>query len=751
MSSYLKISAFRVVAVTVPMSMSMILACSQGADFTGQSNAAIASAPDCRLDLSNSQIELGQSVQATLHTSATSLIKAMLNNIDVRVGDAVNFTPKNSGQFEIVGVVQNLAGSQSCKSVVEVSQPDNTQPVIPPSCAIRAVRQSPSSTFCNVTITSSGGTITADPELQGVTLKKISPMQWSGIATCDSAGRILTAEIKGANKLSGQCSVNVGAIQATACNINLSKTSITIGQSFTASVESIGGPVDQAFLNNSPVNVSQMVSFTPNNVGVFQLQASLRNASGLNTCTSSVNVAAAPLPIVVPPNCAISAVRQSPGSTSCNVMITSTGGPIIGDPSLNSLTPVTKSATGWTTSSLCSAAGQTITATVTGDNNTSRQCSVNVGAIQATACNINLSKTSITIGQSFTASVESIGGPVDQAFLNNSPVNVSQMVSFTPNNVGVFQLQASLRNASGLNTCTSSVNVAAAPLPIVVPPNCAISAVRQSPGSTSCNVMITSTGGPIIGDPSLNSLTPVTKSATGWTTSSLCSAAGQTITATVTGDNNTSKQCSVTVPAAVCTADLSYNPQQVDCTIKVADTESIWSHAGLPWTKFIDSFKDKEASWISPLQRVTTFGRVYCPFVPQAEKLIYVSHVDIAVDGDYVFESIVDDTGYLRLWKNADPDQEVLLMPGNNANPVSAGWAKIGLTAGRYSIIVDALDVGRAATGMVMSIKGADGTVLKRSTNDGSWCIFRVASIEDVKAYVPKAAACRACFNGGAN
>ena len=582
MSSYLKISAFRVVAVTVPMSMSMILACSQGADFTGQSNAAIASAPDCRLDLSNSQIELGQSVQATLHTSATSLIKAMLNNIDVRVGDAVNFTPKNSGQFEIVGVVQNLAGSQSCKSVVEVSQPDNTQPVIPPSCAIRAVRQSPSSTFCNVTITSSGGTITADPELQGVTLKKISPMQWSGIATCDSAGRILTAEIKGANKLSGQCSVNVGAIQATACNINLSKTSITIGQSFTASVESIGGPVDQAFLNNSPVNVSQMVSFTPNNVGVFQLQASLRNASGLNTCTSSVNVAAAPLPIVVPPNCAISAVRQSPGSTSCNVMITSTGGPIIGDPSLNRLTPVTKSATGWTTSSLCSAAGQTITATVT-------------------------------------------------------------------------------------------------------------------------------------------------------------------------GDNNTSKQCSVTVPAAVCTADLSYNPQQVDCTIKVADTESIWSHAGLPWTKFIDSFKDKEASWISPLQRVTTFGRVYCPFVPQAEKLIYVSHVDIAVDGDYVFESIVDDTGYLRLWKNADPDQEVLLMPGNNANPVSAGWAKIGLTAGRYSIIVDALDVGRAATGMVMSIKGADGTVLKRSTNDGSWCIFRVASIEDVKAYVPKAAACRACFNGGAN
>jgi len=748
MSLSCKVCGFATLFIIVPTMV--MVSCSENADFKGQSNAATVSAPDCRLDLSNSNIKLGQSVQATLHSSAPSVQKSMLNNIDVRVGDPVNFTPKDSGQFEIIGVAQNLAGSQSCRKVVEVSQPEKTQPIVPPSCSISAVRQSAGSTSCDVTITSTGGTMTDDPELQGATLQKISPTQWRGSVTCESTGRILTADVKGDNNLSSQCAVNVSAIQATACKINVSKTSITLGQSFSASVESKGGPVDQAFLNSSAVQVSQMVNFTPNAVGVFQVQASLKNALGTSFCSSSVNVGAVPPPTppVIPPSCTMTAARQSPGSTSCDVSITSTGGAITGDPQLSGATLQKSTANEWRGSVACASSGLTVTARVKDANNISSQCSADVAAIQATACRINISKTSITKGESFSASVESTGGPVDQAFLNTSPVQVSQIVNFTPNAVGVFQLQASLKNASGTNSCSSAVNVAAAPAPPVIPPNCAMTAVRQSPGSTSCNVTITSTGGPINGNPSLSSLTPVIKTSTGWTTSALCSAAGQTITATVNGDNNTSKQCSVTVPPDVCTASIAYNPQQVDCNISVSQANAVWNVVN-GWKQMSSSFTDKAASWISPLQQVSSGGSVYCPFVLQVEKLIYVSHVDIAVAGAYVVESIVDDTGNLRLWKNADPNQEVLLMPGNNAQLTGAG--RVNLAVGRYSIIVDALDVGKAATGMVMSIKGPDGSVLKRSMNDGSWCIFRVGSNEDVKTYVPKAAACRACFNGGAN
>ena len=131
---------------------------------------------------------------------------------------------------------------------------------------------------------------------------------------------------------------------------------------------------------------------------------------------------------------------------------------------------------------------------------------------------------------------------------------------------------------------------------------------------------------------------------------------------------------------------------------------------------------------------------LHCPSVP-VDKLIYVSHLTVTTPGNYSLESIIDDYGTVRLWRHADPANEFMLTGSSNS-----GHANATLEVGTYAIVVDALDTGKGATGMVLSIKGPDGQVIKHSAQDGSWCVFQTSATTDLKTFVPQAAACRPCF-----
>jgi len=190
-----------------------------------------------------------------------------------------------------------------------------------------------------------------------------------------------------------------------------------------------------------------------------------------------------------------------------------------------------------------------------------------------------------------------------------------------------------------------------------------------------------------------------------------------------------------------CTVNVGYDPASVQCNLPLGGS-NIWTVTD-GWKENVAVFSDKAAAWISPLapQNSDDDGP-FCPRVPQNEKLIYVSHFKVATAGQHTVEVLNDNTGAVRLWRAADPAQQKLAHPTSNAHSP----ANVLLEKGHYAIVVDGQDFG-VASAIVLSIK-AGGNVVKRSTSDGSWCIFRVPAATDVNTYVPQAAGCRPCFTG---
>ena len=635
-----------------------------GCPVTGDANGAVSprnnlngkcggetSRISCTLTLDSAKITLGDSVKVKLSTSASGDIFVKINDIITKAETYLNFTPTTVGEFKFEGLVQNSKDSANCIDSVTVSPAVVPPVIIPPSCTLNATRNASNPTTCNVTITSTGGPITGDPIVAGITSLTPKSKGWEGIVSCNVAGETLTASVTNASSQS-QCSTTVAEIQKPACIISLSSSQIELGQSVNATIHSTAGSVNATTVNGTPAQLDQAITITPNSIGPFTVTARVQNARSTESCVAIVTVRDRPQPII-PPSCTLTATRQSATSLKCDVTINSTGGPITTPPVIENAGLSMLNGTGYTGIVDCPAAGATIRATISNPAG-SNSCSTQITSISQPSCQLVADKTNVTLGQSINVLLRSTGGPLTAAQLNSIATAPNQSVAFTPTTLGANTFTGRVDNPSGFATCTLNVNV-------------------ERP---------------------------------------------------------------------VCTINPAYNPENIVCSIAAKSSNSIWANTA-GWMTRVRDFSDSSARFISPLSAVSSNGIIRCPMV-QEDMLVYVTHLQIPSDGMYKIESIIDDTGSVRLWKDGNPYQEKIVA-GNTTTSVQ-------LESGSYTIVVDAIDTGKAATGMTFSLRNSGGSILRNShsvpNRPDSWCIFRTSRNTDLKTFVPDAGRCRVCFGG---
>ena len=193
--------------------------------------------------------------------------------------------------------------------------------------------------------------------------------------------------------------------------------------------------------------------------------------------------------------------------------------------------------------------------------------------------------------------------------------------------------------------------------------------------------------------------------------------------------------------STACNITPAYNPQSILCSITVGDPNNGWdaNHGG-SWTPFTSKFRDRTAKWISPLAAFNDGGgHMLCPHVPQSEKLIYVSFVDVPAAGSYFMEALDDDAGVAQLWKDTDPTKAT-----GKFSVTAGGNTTTTLEKARYMVVVDGIDSGTASA-VAFSLQDGTGKVIKNSTPDNSWCIFRVAASENTENFVNANVGCLPC------
>jgi hypothetical protein len=195
------------------------------------------------------------------------------------------------------------------------------------------------------------------------------------------------------------------------------------------------------------------------------------------------------------------------------------------------------------------------------------------------------------------------------------------------------------------------------------------------------------------------------------------------------------------VVAKACKQTLDYDPNEILCALVEEDSDTVWKNGKDVWVT--GWLKNKRASWISPLAAQKDGTKDYCPFVPGSEKTIYVSNFELKADQEITIEAIMDDIGQLRLWKNADPNQEVYI---SNRNAVASG--KIKLAKGFYTIVMDAVDVGAFASGAIATIFDGSGSMLRQTAASKDWCIYRVKVDVNIPEFLNGASRCRSCMIG---
>ncbi len=198
-----------------------------------------------------------------------------------------------------------------------------------------------------------------------------------------------------------------------------------------------------------------------------------------------------------------------------------------------------------------------------------------------------------------------------------------------------------------------------------------------------------------------------------------------------------------------CKEKTSYDPTEILCAIPENDTNFVSGWSGnMYWKNYVSSLKNKSASWISAAQIFKVpFGvgqfAVSCPFVPEAEKLIYVSHFELKADTPVSIEAVIDDKGQFRLWQDADPAKQVYISEATENLRSS-----MSLKKGFYSIVIDASDHAEGWSGAISSVLKTDGSVIRKTENTKDWCIFRVSAATDVNKFLRDAAACQPCLVG---
>jgi hypothetical protein len=253
-----------------------------------QSEITAIEKPRCSLIAENNNIEVGQSVSVKLISTGGPVSAASINNASVAIDQAVNFTPAVAGEFVLNGSVANPRSTETCKLVVTIREKP-VAPVIPASCSVVAVRESPTSLLCDVTVTSTGGALTSAPTISEVGPTAASGAKWTAKVGCSDKESTITALV---TNVAGtrSCETRVAAIAMPACQIQPNAQNIILGDELKVTLRSTAGPVVSASLNNLPIVPNGMMTLKPTTVGALSLSGVVTNPAGSGSCSASVVV-----------------------------------------------------------------------------------------------------------------------------------------------------------------------------------------------------------------------------------------------------------------------------------------------------------------------------------------------------------------------------------------------------------------------------------------------------------------------------
>ena len=192
-------------------------------------------------------------------------------------------------------------------------------------------------------------------------------------------------------------------------------------------------------------------------------------------------------------------------------------------------------------------------------------------------------------------------------------------------------------------------------------------------------------------------------------------------------------------PVPTCMENLTYKPEEILCHLPVG-SDTVWANTD-GWKTLSNNFRDRQAEWLSPLAAKSCDGHACCPFVPNSNKLFFVSNFTIEVEDYYLYESITDDIGVVKFWKNMDPNQVTLKTPSSTGSSGS-----VLLQKGQYAVVIEATDTNSTATGAIFALRNNQGNVIKHTGQNDNWCIFQVTSDVVAETFVPTAASCKKCF-----
>ena len=195
-----------------------------------------------------------------------------------------------------------------------------------------------------------------------------------------------------------------------------------------------------------------------------------------------------------------------------------------------------------------------------------------------------------------------------------------------------------------------------------------------------------------------------------------------------------------------CTETVPYDPSEFLCHIPVSEPNSIWDNVGF-WQGLESKIIDKSSAWISAAEKTYMGDWSLCSSIPKVDQLVFVSHFSLENTTKLQLQTIMDNIGTVRLWKNADPKQEVYL----SAKDISLVDDTVILTAGFYSVVIDSVDEG-VASGIVFTAYDSENeqTILKSGADQKTWCMFRrkADSPKPISQFVPDVASCRSCLIG---
>lgn len=169
--------------------------------------------------------------------------------------------------------------------------------------------------------------------------------------------------------------------------------------------------------------------------------------------------------------------------------------------------------------------------------------------------------------------------------------------------------------------------------------------------------------------------------------------------------------------------------EPIRCGIPVG-FPSIWQSFS-PWNTRMEAFRDKVADYpymISPGLLISGTWGPQCQTMDQSLKTVYVSTLTAAETNEYLVEFLADSHGTLKLWRDFNPQQEVLSFVSRESY-VSRSFP---LAKGKYAVIIELNDTMLA--GAVAAHFSLHGKMVHRTFPDSHWSAFQFPKSADVRS-----------------